>query len=40
MTIAMFAIIGAMLNMGTGYWVCFGIYCVLSILDFIVKVTK
>ena len=28
MSVVMFAIIGAIINGGTGYWICFALYCV------------
>ena len=27
MSIVLFAILGANANVGTGYWICFAIYC-------------
>lgn len=27
MSIVMFAIIGAILDLGTAYWICFGVHC-------------
>ena len=32
MTIVLFAIIGAALNMGPWYWVCFGFHCAFKII--------
>lgn len=31
MSIALFAIIGATINAGTGYWICFGVFCGLKV---------
>ena len=32
MTIILFAIIGATLNMGMWYWICFGAHCVFKLI--------
>ena len=40
MNIALFAIIGATIKAGTGYWICFGIYCLLRLIDFILRIAK
>ena len=33
MPIILFAILGANVNLGAGYWVCFAIYCALYVLQ-------
>lgn len=37
MSVILFALIGASLNMGTAYWVCFGIHCFAKIMDFFLE---
>ena len=32
MSIALFAIIGAKIGAGVGYWVCYGIYCAAKLI--------
>ena len=43
LSIAMFAIIGANIDAGVAYWICFGVYCVLRCVkmtaDFLKAVT-
>jgi hypothetical protein len=38
MSIVLFAIIGATIKAGVGYWVCFAWYCVLDLISFICKI--
>jgi hypothetical protein len=33
MSIVLFAILGANVNCGAGYWICFAIYCVLYVAN-------
>lgn len=40
MTIALFAIIGATIKAGVGYWVVFGAYCGWRVLKTIHNLTK
>lgn len=40
LALVMFGIIGTILNVGTGYWICFGFYCVLTFIELIVKIIK
>lgn len=40
MLIAMLAIIGAMIDVGVGYWICFSIYCAAFAIRFIIDVIK
>ena len=40
MAIALFAIIGAIINAGGGYWICFAIYCVLWVINLIMKIVE
>lgn len=40
MSLVLFAIIGAKLNMGAAYWVCFGALCLLNIVNAFVRVKK
>ena len=37
MSIVLFAIIGAAIKAGTAYWICFGVYCAIGLIDFICK---
>ena len=38
MSIVLFAIIGAHINAGIGYWICFGGYCLLKLVRAIITV--
>ena len=40
MTIAMFAIIGAAINAGVGYWILFGVYCACRLVEATIKVIE
>lgn len=40
MVIVLFAILGAITNAGTGYWLCFGLYCVFYVSKAILNVLK
>lgn len=40
MSIALFAIIGATIEAGTAYWICFGGFCVVRLIKSIVSVAK
>ena len=31
MTIVLFAIIGAKINTGVAYWICYGIWCLIKV---------
>lgn len=31
MAIALFAIIGAQLHAGVGYWICYGVFCAIKL---------
>ena len=31
MSIVLFAIIGAHINVGAGYWICYGLFCALKL---------
>ena len=33
MGIILFAIIGAKINAGVGYWICFGMYCAFKLYN-------
>ena len=33
MSIVLFAMIGAMLDAGVAYWICFGVYCLLWVIE-------
>ena len=37
MSIVLFALIGANLNMGAAYWVCYGILCFAKIVNFFLE---
>lgn len=37
MSIVLFAIIGAIIKAGTGYWICYSIYCVVSFIRLLAK---
>lgn len=40
MLIAMLAIIGAMIDAGVGYWICFSIYCLAVAIKITMDVIK
>lgn len=40
MSIVLFAIIGATIEAGTAYWICFGGFCTIKITKCIVNVAK
>ena len=40
MAIVLFAIIGASINAGTAYWICFAVYCIAFVLKVAVVVIK
>ncbi len=40
MPIALFAIIGAIIDAGVGYWICFGIYCLAVAIKIFMDVIK
>jgi hypothetical protein len=40
MAIVLFAIIGATINAGTGYWICFSIYCFFTVIRAIKETIK
>ena len=40
MNIVLFAIIGAHLNLGAGYWICFGIGCFFKLVKIIMDAVK
>ena len=40
MPIVLFAIIGAQINAGVGYWVCYGVYCAIQLGKAVYKTTK
>lgn len=40
MPIVLFAIIGANINAGAGYWICFGVYCVAYVMNTVWKTVK
>lgn len=35
LSIVLFAIIGATINAGVAYWICFGLYCVFRVVKII-----
>lgn len=35
MSIVLFAIIGATMKAGLGYWICFYFYCIFRVIEFI-----
>ena len=37
MTIVLFAIIGALIEAGVGYWICFAVFCVIKLGQAIYK---
>lgn len=39
MSIVLFAIIGAKIGAGTGYWICFGVWCAFRIAKAIKEAT-
>lgn len=40
MPIVLFAIIGALIDAGVGYWICFSIYCAAVAIKLIMDVVK
>lgn len=40
MSIVLFAIIGAHINAGAGYWICFGVYCLFRIFKVLCELGK
>lgn len=38
MQIILFAIIGAAINAGVAYWICYGIFCAWKIIKFVVQI--
>jgi hypothetical protein len=40
MPIVLFAIIGALIDAGVGYWICFSIYCTAVAIKLIMDVVK
>lgn len=40
MTIALFAIIGAIIKPGVGYWIIFSAYCALRLIQLVATVIK
>ena len=40
MGIVLFAIIGATIKAGVGYWICFAVYCLLWLIQFIAKLIE
>lgn len=40
MSIVLFALIGASLEAGLAYWICFGVFCMFKILKFILDFMK
>ena len=37
MGIVLFAIIGATIDAGVGYWICYSVGCVLEVANFLIK---
>ena len=37
MAIILFAIIGATIRAGAGYWICFGVYCMWKVAKIVAK---
>jgi hypothetical protein len=37
MSIVLFALIGAATKAGTAYWICYGVYCAIGLIDLIRK---
>lgn len=40
MSIALFAIIGALIGAGAGYWIVFSIFCAFKVANWIVTIAK
>ena len=40
MSIVLFAIIGAKIDAGVAYWICFSIYCVFRVLKILYDIAK
>lgn len=40
MSIALFAIIGTTIKAGVWYWICFGGYCLLKLVQLILGIVK
>lgn len=37
MSIVLFAMIGATIKAGTAYWICYGVYCTITVLKMIIN---
>lgn len=40
MSIILFALLGAATEVGTAYWICFGVYCVFRVLKAVTATIK
>ena len=40
MSIVLFAILGAKINPGAAYWICFGVYSVCRVIKIILDILK
>ena len=40
MSIVLFAIIGATIDAGVAYWICFGCYCTIKVVNAIIEAKK
>ena len=40
MAIVLFAIIGATIDAGVGYWICFSVYCVFRVIKALIEVLE
>ena len=40
MSIVLFAIIGAMINAKTAYWICFSVFCMFKVISVLYKLSE
>lgn len=40
MSVVLFAIIGTTIKAGVGYWICFSVYCLISLIQLIAKLIE
>lgn len=40
MSIVLFAIIGATIDVGCGYWICFSAFCIIKLINLIIDIAK
>ncbi len=40
MSVVLFAIIGATIKAGVGYWICFSVYCLICLIQLVAKLIE